>query len=172
MSAIARAYSITVEDLMTANELTDPNVLHVGQTLTIPTLPRGSAPTIEATTEPSPTASSSATLPPTLTPSGPALVEIGQVLGSSDLETEVVVLRNRGGAASLEGWSLSDAEGNIFTFPALTLFTDTQLRVHSITGRSTPSDLYWGREKPAWNGGELITLRDSDGDVVDTYIVP
>jgi hypothetical protein len=83
-----------------------------------------------------------------------------------------VVVRNRGGAVSLERWTLSDAEGNTFTFPAITLFADTQVRVHSTTGSSTPSDLYWGRATPAWNGGELITMRDPTGNVVDTYIVP
>ncbi|MEA3342209.1 MAG: lamin tail domain-containing protein, partial [Chloroflexota bacterium] len=108
----------------------------------------------------------------TLTPSGPPLVEIGQVLGSGDATAEVVVVRNQGGMVSLKGWTLADAEGNTFTFPALTLFTDAKVRVHSTAGVSTPSDLYWGRVNPAWSGGELITLRDAAGEIVDTYIAP
>ena len=175
MGAIAQAYGISVEDLMAANSLTDPNVLHVGQTLVIPV---GSPPTsisgpsAEAVLEPSPTAVPFPTPPHTPTPSGPPLIEIGQVLGSGDLAAEVVIVRNRGGAASLERWTLSDAEGNTFTFPALTLFTDAEVRVHSAAGSPTPSDLYWGRVAPAWSGGELITLRDAAGNVVDTYTVP
>ena len=93
-------------------------------------------------------------------------------MGAGDLAAEVVVVRNLGGLVSLEGWTLSDAEGNTFTFPTISLFADVQMRVHSTPGRSTPSDLYWGREAPAWNAGELITLRDEIGNVVDTYIVP
>lgn len=163
--AIAQTYGVSIEDLMSANGLTDPNVLHIGQTLIIP-VGGFPTPTVGAPSQSLPTPL------PTLTSSGPPLVEIGQVLGSGDVTAEVVIVRNRGGAASLEGWTLSDAEGNTFTFPALTLFTDAEVRVHSAAGNPTPSDLYWGRVTPAWGGGELITLRDRAGNVVDTYIVP
>jgi LysM repeat protein len=175
LGAIAQAYAVSLEHLMSANGITDPNLLRVGQTLIIPVHPPltpTAGPPAETSPEPAPTGEPLSTPLPTLTRSGPPLVEIGQVLGSGDLAAEVVVIRNRGGAVSLEGWTLSDAEGNAFTFPTITLFADTQMRVHSTGGRSTPSDLYWGRETPAWNGGELITLRDSTGDVVNTYIVP
>ncbi len=175
LGAIARTYGVSIEDLMAANELTDPNVLHVGQTLIIPVSPPPTpttSPSAETPPEPSPTAVPLPTSLPTLTPSGPPLVEISQVLGSGNPTAEVVIVRNRGGATSLDGWTLSDAEGNIFTFPTVTLFTDAEMRVHSAAGSPTPSDLYWGRATPAWNGGELITLRDSTGNVVNTYIVP
>jgi LysM repeat protein len=181
LGAVARSYGVSVEELMAANGLSDPNVLAVGQTLVIPVAPPPpptTDPSAERPLEPSPTMEPLPTtvlLPtplPTLTPSGPPLVEIGQVLGSGDLAAEVVVVRNRGGAVSLEGWTLADAEGNTFTFPKITLFANTQVRVHSPVGSSTPSDLYWGRATPAWDGGELITLRDGEGNVVDTYIVP
>lgn len=175
LGAIARTYGVSIEDLLVANGLTDPNVLHVGQTLIIPVGPPPTptaGPPAETPLEPSPTTVPLPTLLPTLTASGPPLVEIGQVLGSSDLAAEIVIVRNRGGATSLERWTLSDAEGNTFTFPAITLFTDAEVRVHSAAGSRTPSDLYWGRATPAWSGGELITLRDAAGNVVDTYIVP
>jgi len=175
LGAIAQAYGISIGDLMTANGITDPNVLHIGQTLVIPVTPTitsTTGPSAEAVLEPSPTAVPLPTPPHTPTPSGPPLGEIGQVLGSGDLAAEVVIVRNRGGVASLERWPLSDAESNTFTFPALTLFTDAEVRVHSAAGSPTPSDLYWGRVAPAWSGGELITLRDAAGNVVDTYIVP
>jgi LysM repeat protein len=175
LGAIALTYDVSVEDLMAANGLTDANVLHVGQTLVVPVagLPTPtSGPTAETLPEPSPTVVLLPTPLPTPTSSGPPLVEIGQVLGSGDVAAEVVMVRNRGGAARLEGWTLSDAEGNTFTFPALILFTDAEVHVHSAAGSATPSDLYWGRASPAWSGGELITLRDAAGDVVDTYIVP
>nr|HID14670.1 LysM peptidoglycan-binding domain-containing protein [Anaerolineae bacterium] len=181
LGVIAQTYGVSVEDLMAANGLTDPNVLHVGQTLVIPVgapplaSPSGGGEggeTAEAPLEPSSTAVPFPTPLPTPTASGPPLVEIGQVLGSGDLATEVVIVRNRGGAANLEGWTLSDVEGNTFVFPVLTLFTDAEVRVHSAAGTPTPRDLYWGRISPAWSGGELITLRDAAGNVVDTYIVP
>lgn len=175
LGVIAQTHGIPIEGLMAANGITDPNKLHVGQTLIIPVdLPPTPTtdPSAETSLEPSPAGTSLPTPLPTLTPSGPPLVEIGQVLGSGDLAAEVVIVRNRGGMAGLEEWTLSDAEGNTFTFPAITLFAGTQVRVHSTAGHSTPSDLYWGRATPAWNGGELIALRDTAGNVVNTYIVP
>lgn len=175
LGAIAQTYDVSVENLMAANDLTDANVLHVGQTLIIPVgdLPTPTpGPTAETRLDPSPTMVLLPTPLPTPTPSGPPLVEIGQVLGSGDVATEVVVVRNRGGAVNLEGWTLSDAEGNAFVFPAITLFSDVEVRVHSAAGASMPSDLYWGRTTSAWSGGELITLRDAADSVVDTYIVP
>jgi murein DD-endopeptidase MepM/ murein hydrolase activator NlpD len=174
LGAIAQTYDVSLEDLMAANELTDPNVLRIGQVLIIPSGP-STLPTADPSVETPPEPTNIEALPtplPTLTPSGSPLVEIGQVLGTGDLATEVIVVRNTGGLVNLEGWTLSDAEGNTFTFPTISLFTDVQMRVHSNPGRSTPSDLYWGRDTPAWNQGELITLHDETGNVVDTYIVP
>ncbi len=184
LGAIADAYEVSIADLMSINGLTDPNLIYPGQTIVIP-VGQLSYPTIEPMgeeTAPAATPTSelfSTSLPaavptplPTLTPSGPPLIEISQVLGSGNLEAEVVLIRNRGGTISLEGWSLSDAEGNVFFFPALTLFPDTNVRVHSMAGDDVPTDLYWDRSTPAWNGGELITLRDRTWSVVDTYVVP
>jgi murein DD-endopeptidase MepM/ murein hydrolase activator NlpD len=173
--AIAQAYGVTVEEIVEANGLANPDMLSIGQELTIPNVPAPpppSEPPAEAPTEPSPTPSPLPPAPPTSTPTGPPLIEIWQVLGSGDLMTEIVTVGNRGGVGSLEGWTLSDAEGNAYTFPALTLFTDAEVHLHSSVGDDTPRDLYWGRNDPAWNGGELVTLRDAAGSVVDTYIVP
>jgi len=170
LSGIARAFNVSIEELMKANHLVDPNLLYVGQTLVIPAHPTvtPSAPATAMT----PPEGTPITPPPTITPAGPATIRIRQVLGSDELTSEMVLIRCLGGMISLEGWTLSDAEGNRFVFPAITLFPDAQLRIHSAAGRATPTDLYWGRETPAWQGGELLTLRDRDGNVVDTYIVP
>lgn len=170
LSGIAHAFGVSLQDLVVINDIADPNLLHVGQVLIIPADIPPTRPAHSPT--PVPTRASLPTPLPSPTPSGPPLVEIGQVLGSGNLEAEVVIVRNRGGRVSLEGWTLSDAEGNTFTFPALTLFEGAGVRVHSAAGTSTPTDLYWGRTTSAWSGGELIVLRNAAGEVVSTYIVP
>lgn len=169
LSSIARAYDVPIEELMAANHLVDPNLLYVGQTLVIP--PRHT-PTPLTTKEAIPSGEVTPAPLPTITPAGTASIKIGQVLGSGNLASEVVVIRCQGGMVNLEGWVLSGTGGNRFIFPAVTLFPEAQLRIHSAAGDSSPLDLYWGRGTPAWQGGELLTLRDSEGNVVDTYIVP
>jgi murein DD-endopeptidase MepM/ murein hydrolase activator NlpD len=183
LSAIAQRYGISVNEIVAANDLPNPDVLSIGQTIVIPghfatpdTDVATELPTTTSSPDQPPTVSASSagsSIPlPTLTPSGPAVVEIGVVLGAGSLVTEMAVVRNRGGLANLEGWTLSDAEGNSFVFPALIIFDEAEVRVHSASGTSTPVDLYWGRTSPVWSSGELVTLRDAGGTSVNTYIVP
>ncbi|MBN1979732.1 MAG: LysM peptidoglycan-binding domain-containing protein [Anaerolineae bacterium] len=184
LSSIAQAYGVTIPEIIEANSLTNPDVLSIGQEIIIPghfITPTAPPPTGEPPSEPHPSgASPTAAAPPdalpsplpSLTPSGPPVVEIWQVLGPDRLAVEMVVVRNRGGLANLGKWTLSDAEGNSFVFPSLTLFTDGEVRIHSASGLDTPTDLHWGRTAPAWHSGELIALKDAEGNTIDTYIVP
>ena len=79
LSALARDFGSTVEEIMAANGLTDANALQVGQTLIIPSLvdrPLATAAPISptmptATPEPTATAEPSATRRPTITPIPP-----------------------------------------------------------------------------------------------------
>ena len=184
LSGIALKYGVGLDELIAANELVNPDLLRLGQEIMVPSLGSGlptMTPVPDATAEPIATDSMEPSAPepaevgtpvPTPTTSGPPLIEIAQVLGSSILGEEIVVIRNRGGAASLQGWTLAGGPGRSFGFPALTLYTDAEVRLHSKTGTSGPSDLYWGLVEPAWHAGELITLRDARDEVIDTYIVP
>lgn len=175
LAGIAQAYNVPLEDLIAVNHIQDPNLIQVGQVLVIP----GAVvtpPTTEST-PPSPTGGPTPTplrrpVLPAPTPSGPPLVEIAGVLGAGDLAREGVRIRNRGGTASLEGWTLSDVGGDRFSFPRLVLFPGGEVTLHSGPGISTPTDLYWNRAEPAWQSGELLTLRDAKGAVMDTYVVP
>lgn len=169
--SIALTFGLTTDELIAANNLSNPDLLSVGQQLVIP---GRFAPTPEGPPTPGPVLPTvpPATPLPTPTPSGPPVIEIAAVLGAGDLENEIVRVRNRGGAVSLENWTLADARGNIFTFPRLVLFPGGEVTIHTKSGTSTPTDLYWRRIAPAWESGGLITLRDREGVVVDTYIVP
>lgn len=175
LSGIAQDHDISLEELVSANDLANPDFLQIGQTLVIPQGGTEDSPGAVATTtslEGVPSEERDDPELPTLTPSGPPLIEIVTVLNAGDLAAEMLILENRGGTVNLEAWTLSTATEDTFTFPPLTLFTEATLQVHSANGEDAPRDLYWGREEPAWQGGELVTLRDADGNVVDTYIVP
>jgi LysM repeat protein len=171
LASIATAYGITLEELIAVNGISDPNLIHPGQALAIPgmlaPIPENS-PTPEIALPTSPPAPP----PPTPTPSGPYVLEIAGVLGTGTLESEVVRIRNRGGAADLEGWTLSGPGRDEFTFPRLVLFQNGEVGVFTAPGESTPTALHWGRSRPAWESGALIVLRDPWEAVVDTYLVP
>ncbi len=174
LSAIAHAHDVSVGDLADANNIANPDLLQIGQTLLIP---QGDTPDPAALASPEgPLESSSASdlddiELPTLTPSGEAHVEIRAVTGVGNLAAESIILENDGGMVSLEGWTLSTATGDTFVFPALTLFDQATVRVHSAAGEDTPRDLYWGRAESAWQPGELLTLRNAHGSIVDTHII-
>jgi LysM repeat protein len=175
LSAIAQAHDVSIEALTAVNDLVDPNFLQIGQVLIIPLEEPEDLEAIVSTGTPGGDSSAEEReIPqlPTLTPSGPPLVEIDQVMGVGNLETEAIVLRNEGGAVSLDAWTLSSSSEETFALPALTLFTEGEVRVHSADGDDTPRDLYWARTEPVWHEGELVTLRDAEGNVVDTYIIP
>ena len=173
--SIAGATGRPRAELIAANHIQDPNLIRVGQVLVIPgtwvTQIPAESPTPSSPSGPTPTPVQRPTLSAP-TPSGPPAVEIARVLGAGDLLRESVRLRNRGDVVSLEGWTLSDASGDRYIFPRLVLFPGGEITLHSGPGISTPTDLYWNRAVPAWQSGELLTLRDAAGSVVDTYVVP
>jgi LysM repeat protein len=172
VSGIAAAYGVTIEELLAVNDLADPNVLSLGQVLSIPLPAPPDAAPAAPTAEGAAPAGPSPTPLPTPTTVGPPLVEIRAVTSPGDVLAESVLIRNSGGLADLAQWTLSDNQGNAFIFPAVTLFTDAELRIHSDQGAAQPTDLFWGRTKPAWSSGELLSLRDAHGALVDTFVVP
>lgn len=175
LSAIAQQHDVSLEALTAENGLADPNMLQIGQVLVIPHHDNlaSPSPALAETPVPDSLADEGSTVAfPTMTPSGPPLVEIVEVKGAGQLETETIVLSNQGGTVSLEGWVLSNSADDRFVFPALTLFPEGRVQVHSTGGDDTPQDLYWTRTESAWQEGALVTLRDADGNVTDTYIVP
>lgn len=175
LSDIAAAYGVPLAELIAVNNIQNPDLIQAGQVLVIPgawgTPPPPGSPTAPPSGGPTSTPVPRPPLP-ALTLSGPPGVEIAGVLGAGDLARERVRLRNRGGTLSLEGWTLSDAGGDRYTFPRLILFPGGEVVLHSGPGVTTPTDLYWNRAAPAWQSGELLTLRDAAGAAVDTYVVP
>ncbi|HEX9795441.1 MAG TPA: LysM peptidoglycan-binding domain-containing protein [Anaerolineales bacterium] len=164
MNAIALELGVSVEALMAANGLTNPDTLSAGQVLLVPEIEAGDG--SQATSAP-PTAAPA----PTVVNGEAPRVEIRGVAGGGNLEEEVVRLLNSGGTANMAGWTLDDDQGHHYTFPAFTLHNGA-VSVHTKAGVDTVIDLYWGLPEAVWTAGKTITLRDAAGGVQSTFHIP
>jgi hypothetical protein len=89
---------------------------------------------------------------------------------NASLNAEFVVVKNvSGGTVQLEGFSVRDASGRTFTFPARRLRPGRLVRLHTGRGTNTARHEYWGQSNYVWNnGGDTATLRNAAGRVIDT----
>ncbi|MEW6716877.1 MAG: LysM peptidoglycan-binding domain-containing protein [Chloroflexota bacterium] len=162
LGSIALEFGVSVEELMTLNGLTDPHTLSAGQVLFVPVHEEGTA---------------SAEVHPTteypLVPQ-PLEVEIVAVVGVGDLDMERVLIKRVAGAGelSLENWRLQDENGNVYIFPRLILYKDGAVTVYSKSGVDTVVELYWGRDEPVWQSGELVTLSDGQMNLQAAFLAP
>jgi LysM repeat protein len=169
LGAIAQRYDLAVEDVMAANGLTDPNTLAIGQVLIIPA---PGSPAVSPTEAPSPT---SAPPLPTATPDPnqpPPLLAIREVRFPGVLSNETVVLVNAGGPVNLAGWVIRDEAGRQYTFPALTLFAQGAVNLHTGAGADTVTDLYWNQTEAVWATGKVVQLLDTSGNIHARFTVP
>jgi LysM repeat protein len=180
LGAIAVKYGVTVDEIMRANDLTDPDRLVVGVVLIIPVTveeqPTRQAPVAEATPLLEATDTDTPPESPGETPSsasGPARVIIESVVGAGDLESERVLLKRSGpGELSLAGWQLAEKGGKSFIFPQLTLFEGGAVNVYTRAGQATVVALYWGLEEPVWESGEEVILLDNQGNEHASFTLP
>ena len=89
---------------------------------------------------------------------------------NASLNAEFVVIKNVSGQkVQLEGFSVRDAQGRTFTFPARRLRPGRTVRLHTGRGTNGPRHVYWRQSNYVWNnGGDTATLRNAAGRVVDT----
>jgi LysM repeat protein len=174
LGSIAQRYEVTVDAIMAANGMTDPNVLFVGQNLLIPVV--GYVPPTATASNPGPLPTNIAEPPrPTATrdPDQPLpRLAIREVAGAGQLDQEVLVIVNEGGPVDLLGWSLRDDTGHLYVFPSLILFQDGAVSVHTGPGTDTVTDLYWGQGNAVWSAGKSVLLSDEGGNLHTRYTVP
>ena len=177
LGGIADAFGVTVEEIVSANNMENPDVLDVGDVLIIPVpaeldepLSTESAlPTNTVAPPTPPSLETSTPLPPGFDPQ----VEIVTVIAAGNLSDERVVLRLSGeGELGLQGWSLQDEDGNLYVFPALTLFKDGAVTVYTKGGTNNVVELFWGFGKAVWESGETVSLVDPQGEEQATYQIP
>jgi LysM repeat protein len=173
LGTISQRYNVTVEDIMSANQLDNANFLSVGQELIIPigglaeaTAVPTETPLPDTVPTPIPTAASPE--------QGEAVVEISNVVGVGELTEEAIQIINSGNRqVGLVNWTISDESGFVYTFKQVTLFGEgAGILIHTEAGTDGPTDLYWGLELPILVSGKVLSLTDADGNVVSTFTVP
>lgn len=172
LGSISQQYDVPIEDIMAANDISNPNFLQVDQVLIIPI---GGLPT----ETPAPTATQTRAISPTPIATEPpdggeAIVEISEVIGVGSLAEEAVTIVNSGDrSVALVNWEMEDEDGIVYTFGQVTLFGEgASILLHTETGQDSATNLYWGLEQPVWESGETVTLRDSEGTVRITFTIP
>ncbi len=154
---VATRYNITVDDILRANNLSNPDYVFSGQRLVIPVqggAAGGNNP--ESAAEP--------------VVQG---VEVAAVSGAGDLANEQVVVANESDLAmSLQGWTLEREGGPAYTFGNVPLFPGGSVRVRSGAGSDTTVDLFWNQPSPVWQSGAVVRLLNAEGNVVSRYTVP
>jgi LysM repeat protein len=194
ISGLALQYDVPGEDIIAANQLENPNFLQVGMQLIIPI---GGIPEVTATFTPAPTptntempfeppsadmtATAAALLAPTEEPlptqpppENPSLIAISEVLDAGDVTQERVVILNNGDqVADMQGWTLADTKGNVYTFPNFRLWGGGSVLVHTRAGQdgSPPNNFYWGKLEALWTLGEVVSLQNAEGQVLSTFAV-
>lgn len=118
-----------------------------------------------------PTPTPTATIPPTAT-TAPADVQITLIVynpAGNDVDGEYVRIENKGGtAATMTGWTLSDDDGRVYTFPSFSLAAGATVQVWTKAGVNNASNLYWGDALSIWtNTGDVAYLRNG-GTLVDS----
>jgi LysM repeat protein len=179
---IAENYDVTVEDLLCQNGLEEDDFIYPGDVLVIPG-PDGCdyeppEEDEEPTITPTPRALERTATPTQLpTPSIPPTAEnaqahITEVLSAGDVTEEELLIVNEGGVIDMEGWTLSDQDGNVYTFPDFRLFPGGSVSVRTRTGEDTPIVRYWNQTRAVWGDeGDIATLTDADGNVQSIFVI-
>jgi LysM repeat protein len=172
LGIISNTYEVSIDDIMEANGLDNPDLISVGQQLIIPV---GGIPVATATVE------VTAALPSPI-PTEPAAdagentadIEVAGVEGVGVLADEAVQIVNAGlSEQTMLGWKVRDEDNNVYTFGDIRIFGEgAGIRLHTRDGSNSSADLFWGLSEPAWRSGEVLTLWDAEEQVVARFVIP
>jgi LysM repeat protein len=155
LAAIATRYNITIDEIVRANNMANPDFVFVGQRLVIP-VRNGTAPRAGQGAEPAVQG-----------------VQVNGIENPGNLAQEVVLVANESNLPfSLQGWRLERENGPSYTFGSVPLFPGGSVRVHSAGGADTSVDLYWNQGSAVWQSGTVAKIINAQGQTVGTYTVP
>ena len=172
LNMISQQYDVSIDDIMAANGLSDPNIINAGQSLTIPV--GGLAEPTAAPTEAPAAFPSPIPTEPAAVVGGAGAITITGILDPGLLETEAVQFVNNGATEQLmQGWKVRDEDNNVYTCGGVSICGEgAGILLHTRAGDDTFSDLHWGLGEPIWRSGERLTLWDANEQVMATYTVP
>jgi LysM repeat protein len=154
---IALRYNVTVQQLMDANNLTNPDYVFSGQRLQIP-----------VAGAPAPNPASAAPASPA--PGSGLTLRVEQPGNLSD--EHVLIVNESNNAVNLQGWTLGKVNGPVYALSDLPLFPGGSVRIHTESGQDDSLNLYWSLSNPVWESGAVARLFNQDGREVVSYTVP
>lgn len=157
--AIAGRYGVSMQAIMDANNLTNPDFVFSGQRLIIPradtALPAAPSPTAAA-----PAVDGQGLRIASFTRNGVLPDEAVQIANDSDL------------VINLQGWRLEKEGGPAYTFGNLPLFPGSGVVLYTGVGADTSVALYWNQTMPLWERGSVARLINPQEQVVSQLIAP
>ena len=160
---IASRYGTTIDAIVQANSLANPDFVFSGQRLIIP-VSASDAAAADAQAD-----AQAATRQATVQ----AKPEIQTIENPGDLAREAVLIVNQGDdPVNLRGWQLTRTDGPTYTFGDVQLFAGSSIRVYSSDGDDNTVALYWAQDAPVWSTGAVARLLDATGVEIDRNEVP
>lgn len=173
LSGIATKFNVSIDALLEANNLDNPDFVFVGQVLFLPPgaveVPQPAA-QVPITDQSSDQSSDSRA---TAEPADSSGLQIARIDGVGDLVNEVVQIVNDSDAAlNLQGWRIRYDGGPVYTFGNFPIFPGGSVRLHSTTGIDTSIDLYWRQSTSVWEPQQTAELVDNQGRLVAQFVIP
>jgi len=89
-----------------------------------------------------------------------------------NLNDEYIVIENQADEpVDLTGWMVCDEANHRYLFPKFVLSGKASVTLRTGLGRNAEDELFWGSGSPVWNNdGDTIFIRDSEGNLVLSYV--
>lgn len=176
-AAVAQAYLTAYQELYNALGPETLCVIEDGEVFVYLPVVQRPAPTPTPTSTPINTPTSTATPTPTATPTQQP-VNTGNVVltyifyngaGSQEPDEYVEIRNDDTHSVLLDGWTLRDAANHVFTFPNHAMPPGQVCRVYTNQNHPEWCGFNYGSSSAIWNNsGDTATLRNSNGQTVDT----
>lgn len=160
LAQIAADNGLSMSELIEINQIIDPDQLQIGDVLIVEQPP---------TPMPIPE-TPIATVAIELSESG---LSLGNLVSGDATVERLDIVNDGANPTSLDGWTISDSDGNLYRFENVILFGNgVFLTLHTGVGTTNTPNFYWNLTTPVWQTGDTATLYDANGIIRAQYIIP